>query len=370
MHKHTFEKWVVTVSVGFGISVASASALAVPKTLTHQGRLYDENGEPAGGKVTLTFKVYDSESASTSVWSEQNDVTLDEGYFSVVLGQTTAFGASVFSGAARYLGITVGTDPEMQPRFPITSVPYALVAGDVTGDIHPTNIFINNKKIIDDTGKWTGTTTGLVGPQGPTGPTGGVGPAGGAGAKGATGVGVQGPAGPAGPTGGVGPAGATGAKGATGATGPSGYIKGESLKATGTVPDTTTAVTTTLSWLKTTDTAVHSYVEFTLDNANDVTFVSSWASFGGTAAASGLSFGYCWQNVTKAGALTAGNLGDNLRAPAGTTLLMPSSGVVNLAYAGDTYRVGLCAKASSTTNAQKWNQNGDFRVQLLVFRGG
>mgnify|MGYP000456575235 CR=1 FL=1 len=43
-------------------------------------------------------------------------VVVRDGLFNVVLGETTPFGPSVFADAPRFIGIQVGTDPEMVPR--------------------------------------------------------------------------------------------------------------------------------------------------------------------------------------------------------------------------------------------------------------
>src|SRR5439155_18765986 len=116
--------------------------------------------------------------------------------------EATAIPASVFDGSPRYLGVTVGTDPEMTPRQAIFAVPYAMIAGNVNGDITPTSVAVNGGTVIDNQGHWVGSNSGLVGPTGP------------AGAPGATGA-----AGAPGATGAPGAIGATGAAGATGAPG-------------------------------------------------------------------------------------------------------------------------------------------------------
>ena len=115
----------------------SAGAVGVPQTITHQGRLYDASNKPVSGMLTVKFAVYASPNAAMPLWSESDMLTFDEGYFSVSLGETTPFTTNLFDGSVRYLGITVGADPEMTPRVPVQSVPYAILAGDVNGDIHP-----------------------------------------------------------------------------------------------------------------------------------------------------------------------------------------------------------------------------------------
>ena len=110
--------------------LASAHAFAtVPQTLTQQGRLLNTDGTPVTGPVRMIFNIYDSSSATTPLWTEtQSNVMLDNGAFSVQLGSVTAFPSTLWSGPTRYVGVTIGNDPEMMPREEITSVPYALFA--------------------------------------------------------------------------------------------------------------------------------------------------------------------------------------------------------------------------------------------------
>ena len=121
-------------------ALSTGSALAaVPQFLTEQGQLVDQNGVPVPGSISITFAIYGAPTGGTALWSEGQSVTLDDGFFSAVLGETTAIPANIFTGAPLYLGVTVGTDPEMTPRQAILSVPYAIVAGNAVGDITPTS---------------------------------------------------------------------------------------------------------------------------------------------------------------------------------------------------------------------------------------
>lgn len=204
---------------------ASASTTTVPATLTQQGRLLASDGTPATGPVSMVFAIYDAGTAGTALWTETQNVALDDGYFSVQLGSVTGFPTTLFDGTARYLGVTVATDSEMTPREQLVSVPYAMVAQEVIGDIHPNSITVGGVLIVKPTGELA-VGTGSIGPQGPAGATGPAGPAGPTGATGAKGdPGATGAAGAAGPQGATGPTGAkgdTGATGAAGATGPQG----------------------------------------------------------------------------------------------------------------------------------------------------
>ena len=205
-------------------SAKTAIAGGVPLLVTEQGRLFDKDtGRPATGERPLTFSIYADELGRDPLFRDTFIVRLDDGYFSVQLGAQSKLPASIFDGSLRYVGVRVGDDDEMTPHEPLSTVPYAFVASDVTGDIHPNTVTIAGRKVIDETGRWVGDATGLVGPQGPVGL---VGPKGEPGASGASGpVGSPGPAGPTGPSGPAGtpgPQGPMGPRGDVGPVGPAG----------------------------------------------------------------------------------------------------------------------------------------------------
>jgi hypothetical protein len=205
------------------LAVAAVASAGVPASLTQQGRLFDAAGAPLTGTLSLAFAVYATPAGGAPLWTETQAVTLDAGYFSAQLGAVTPLPASLLDGSVRYLGITAGADAEMAPRTALSSVPYALSAGDAVGDLHPHTVSVNGTLVIDAQGNWVGPATGLVGPMGPQGPAGAVGLQGPAGPQGPAGaVGPQGPQGPAGVAGPTGAAGANGSNGATGAQGPTG----------------------------------------------------------------------------------------------------------------------------------------------------
>jgi len=194
---------LAAVSALAALSLSAPARADVPLRMVHQGRLFDPQGNPLSTSVEITFSLYSQDSGGAAVWTEKHTVATDDGYFSAELGDTTTL-TGVLTGAPLYLGIQVGQDPEMTPRSPLQSVPYAILAGNVLGDITPHSISVNGTPVIDATGAWIGLPTNLVGPQGPQGdpgPQGAPGPIGPTGADGAPGApGVMGPAGPAGPT--------------------------------------------------------------------------------------------------------------------------------------------------------------------------
>jgi hypothetical protein len=128
-HRVGFIGWLIALA---SIAWLSPARAAVPGTLTQQGRLLDSGGMPVAGQVSFVFTIYDAATAGTALWTESQMITLEDGYFSARLGDTTAIPGTVFTGPIRYLGIKVATDSEAVPREPLTSVPYAILAGQAT----------------------------------------------------------------------------------------------------------------------------------------------------------------------------------------------------------------------------------------------
>ncbi|MDI3291902.1 collagen-like protein [Polyangium sp. 15x6] len=347
---------------------AVAAEAAVPQTITHQGRLYDAADVPVNGTLKVRFALYADPAAVDPIWTESHDITFEEGYFSANLGTLTPFEKNVFDGSVRYLGVTVGDDPEMTPRSPVQSVPYAMVAGDAIGDIHPTSVWVGGTIVIDGTGKWVGDPTGLVGPEGPQGPvgaTGAQGPKGDTGAKGTTGAtgakgdtgsqgpkgdtgaqgpkgdtGAQGPKGdtglqgPKGDTGSQGPKGDTGAKGATGATG---VVSTTSLDAPGI---TVNGSSLAFAWAATP-------VSVTVAAGQRITGSAVAILGSSSGSATSVGFGLCYQ-AAGGSIITFYPSSYSITASISARAPFAAAGTVSGLAAG-TYNVGFCVRNVSPT---------------------
>jgi hypothetical protein len=101
---------------------ALGPAAAVSDEIPIQGRLTDASGSPISGTRTITFTLYDSSVGGTAVCQDVDAVSVVNGLFSARMGYCTA---SDINGQQLYLGIQVGSDPEMTPRQAILPVPYA-----------------------------------------------------------------------------------------------------------------------------------------------------------------------------------------------------------------------------------------------------
>lgn len=101
----------------------------IPHLINYQGKLTDSGGQPITATKAITFRIYNVESGSTSLWQETQSVTINKGVFNVLLGSVNDLNLTF--DVPYYLGIQVGGDAEMTPRQRITSSGYALRAETV-----------------------------------------------------------------------------------------------------------------------------------------------------------------------------------------------------------------------------------------------
>jgi len=96
--------------------------------------------------IEMTFTIYDDSTGKGVWWSETQTVEVVNGLFNVQMGAITSIPDTVMGlpiDPMRYLGVQVGSDPEITPRTRLLSVPYAFrvasingaSGGDVFGDL-------------------------------------------------------------------------------------------------------------------------------------------------------------------------------------------------------------------------------------------
>jgi len=175
---------LVAIATVLCLTALSGTATSVPNTLAQQGRLFDVDGAPVEGTLSVTFSIYSSDLGGDELWTETQTIAFDRGYFSTTLGLDTPFEQVVWDGSVRYLGVKVADDPEMAPRASIHAVPYALVAEYVSGDIDPSSLSINGEPVISSAGQWVGDPINISGPPGVKGDAGAKGDKGDSGDKG------------------------------------------------------------------------------------------------------------------------------------------------------------------------------------------
>lgn len=133
---------IVMLSCALPIAWAQAT---VPAYVNYQGTLSDAAGQPlATGYYAMSFRVFPSATATTATWGPQvfdgtgatghgPTIYVSNGVFNVVLGPVDTSNrtiAGAFVAAERYIEVTMGSNPPIQPRQQILAAPYALRSAD------------------------------------------------------------------------------------------------------------------------------------------------------------------------------------------------------------------------------------------------
>ena len=126
---------IAALALSLLLATAFRASAQVPGSISYQGRLLDATGAPVSSSVTMAFGLYAQANSTVTIWTETHTVTPINGFFTVHLGDINEggkpFGAGVWTGEIRYLGIQVAGDAEMSPRAKLLSAPYALLAAPI-----------------------------------------------------------------------------------------------------------------------------------------------------------------------------------------------------------------------------------------------
>ena len=110
-------------------SISFTSSAQVPRLINYQGRLTDAGNNPLDGAYSITFRIYDAETAGNLLWEENHSgVVIQRGVFSILLGSANPNGLDIAFDKPYWLSVKVGDDPEMSPRQQIASGAYAIRA--------------------------------------------------------------------------------------------------------------------------------------------------------------------------------------------------------------------------------------------------
>jgi hypothetical protein len=109
------------------LMVAAPASAQVPRLISYQGSLADGDF-PSSDTLSMQFDFFDQATGGTALWTDERpEVVVNQGRFSVLLGEETAFPEGLFEAEdGLYLRVTV--EGEVLSRFQMTSTPYALRA--------------------------------------------------------------------------------------------------------------------------------------------------------------------------------------------------------------------------------------------------
>jgi hypothetical protein len=127
--------------------LAVAISAQVPQMINYQAQILDpDTDQPvADDTYQITFKIYDTEAATTAIWTEMHQVQTQTGMYNVLLGLQYPITNEILTGSEKWLGVKVGADNEMLPRKRFTSVAYSLADND--WEFNGDDIFYGNGKV-------------------------------------------------------------------------------------------------------------------------------------------------------------------------------------------------------------------------------
>ncbi len=124
----------IMVLSAFVWTLSVSATAGVPHMIFYQGHLTDSDGSPLDTTINMIFRIYDDSLGVASLWGEvQYGVEVSNGLFAVSLGSNYMIPDSVFWGTDRWLGVRIGSDPEIGPRTRLLSVPYAYRVATIDG---------------------------------------------------------------------------------------------------------------------------------------------------------------------------------------------------------------------------------------------
>ena len=186
--KHTpkITPWCcAAAALALALVIRPLSAVAADKNppayMTYQSYLVDANGVALGNAAPknydVIFRIYNDQIAGTKLWAEQQTLTVDKGYFSVLLGEGSAVGAeahpiisTLFTGtdiSDRYIEMTVkgigsgSSDVVIKPRLRLMTSPYAFVAQNALSAASLVNS--SNSAVVNVSGGYVGINRVLPG---------------------------------------------------------------------------------------------------------------------------------------------------------------------------------------------------------------
>lgn len=121
------KKLLLLSIVLLSLLVTQLSVLAQPRLISFQGNILDQQDKPYQGPVQMTFELFDRENGGTQLWSEIQNVSLNNGYFNVYLGSVTPFAPDFNFNRELWMQITVGNGTPY-PRTTLSMVPASFFA--------------------------------------------------------------------------------------------------------------------------------------------------------------------------------------------------------------------------------------------------
>jgi len=83
------KKMILLSIVILTLLITQMSILAQQRLISYQGNITDQQNKPYLGPIQMTIEMYSSETGGLLLWTETQNVSLNNGYFNIYLGSLT-----------------------------------------------------------------------------------------------------------------------------------------------------------------------------------------------------------------------------------------------------------------------------------------
>lgn len=129
MHKFGRNGYVILallLGVLFTLAALTGCSGSLSPVMSYQGRLTNASGNPLNGNYNFTFRLYDSETGGTSVYTETETIAVSNGLFDTSIGPTSLLTGVTPEMLSQplWLEVTIGSE-KLSPRQRLWGSPYA-----------------------------------------------------------------------------------------------------------------------------------------------------------------------------------------------------------------------------------------------------
>ncbi len=118
---------ILMLMILISLSITTLTRAQIPRLISYQGIYTDTLGvAKLDSTYSFTFRLYNTSSGGTALWTETKSIATKKGLFSTNFGDVTPL--SLPFDVPYWLGIQVGANPELLPRTQLTSSSYSLRA--------------------------------------------------------------------------------------------------------------------------------------------------------------------------------------------------------------------------------------------------
>jgi len=114
------------MAAALGVCLWANTLAAQPSVVPVQGVLTDDTGGRIDtASIAITLRIYQDEVGGTSLHTESQSVAVRDGVFVMPVGRDTPLDMEIFGIDGVWVSVQVAAFPEIEPRFPLSTAPYA-----------------------------------------------------------------------------------------------------------------------------------------------------------------------------------------------------------------------------------------------------